>query len=124
MAAKPKTKAKSEGGFVIAKSPAPSDRPGALLKADTVTLVIKAEKDGKLRVSSSSWMEPAAIMACHHALHIGHEPEFGAYSLARGSGPMAGSSKHEASCTHWVLNHGASRTQWVLGTLPPVGLRP
>jgi hypothetical protein len=37
-------------------------RDGALLTADNATLVVAASKDGKLRVSSLSWMEPVVTL--------------------------------------------------------------
>jgi hypothetical protein len=37
-------------------------RPGAILKADATTIGVKAEKDGKLRLTASAWAEPVVVL--------------------------------------------------------------
>ncbi len=43
--------------------------PQIVKKADNLTLVLKAEKDGKIRASSMGWDEPVIVLL-GHALEI------------------------------------------------------
>jgi len=51
----------SRSGLRLPKA-APKTEPQTLLKADNATLVIHAEKDGKLRLTCSAWADFCVIL--------------------------------------------------------------
>ena len=48
------------------------NRTDRLLKADDVSIIAKAERDGKIRVTSKSWDEPVIVLA-NQVLELRHD---------------------------------------------------
>lgn len=65
-----------------------ADSPSPLLKADAATLVMKAEKDGTVRVSYSGWEDAKVLLGGEGLLVRWGDGQVQAYRVGGGGPPM------------------------------------